>query len=679
MKVSASDQVQVPQKGTKRQRSEKGPQERSPKRFKALLEDDSASDEEGSTSSIDGGAPVNEKRNAPISHGFTVNQEFARRFEHNKRREELQRLEEKYSGGQSGAIDDGSSGSSTDSEEEDDEGILASEILDAQIQDTMEAIRRKDPRVYDEKATFYAKLDVEASNGADRAIKKEKPMYLSDYHRRNLLEGVNGTNVPDDRLTTYVQHQDDLKNSIVKEMHAAASGNQSSSDEGQDDRESVDGFLIRKPSKKTQLEVDHNKDTRKLQAIDVEAAEKDPETFLSNFMSARAWVPSDGARFQPFESDDDEEDRRTELFEEAYNMRFEDPKTSNEKLLSHARDAAAKYSVRKEDKNPRKKAREAERAKKDAAKQLREEEKARLRRLKVAEAEERIRKIKDAAGLRGRSLREEEWSTFLDSGWDDTQWEEEMKKHFDDDYYADNDNDERDEEGNGKRRPRKPRWEDDIDIADLVPDFDEALDEEPQFSLTDDESVPEGVMVQGSDVKDTGDAIAGKTPKLRERSNRKRERDEQMKETRRERRKVERLVDEKLNVEATLSNFGKKHAGNFRYRETSPTAYGLTAQDILMASDSQLNQYAGLKKLAAFRDHDKKRKDKKHLGKKARLRQWRKETFGNERGPDKTLAEVFTGQDSAANGANDKTTSNIDGIEGKKKKPRARKVRVTKN
>jgi len=58
----------------------------------------------------------------------------------------------------------------------------------------------------------------------------------------------------------------------------------------------------------------------------------------------------------------------------------------------------------------------------------------------------------------------------------------------------------------------------------------------------------------------------------------------------------------------------------------------LTARDILLAEDKQLNEFAGLKKLAAFRDPEKKRKDMKHLGKKARLRKWRLETFGNEEG-----------------------------------------------
>lgn len=541
---------------------------------------------------------------------------------------------------------------------------MASEALDRQIQDTLEAIRRKDPRVYDEKAKFFTDLDDEAETTKGIKTIGEKPMYLSDYHRRHLLEGSESAYVQDDGPKSYAQQQDDLKNMMVKEFHAAASEENVSGADKSGGDESNDGFLVRKPS----VPLKDNQIARskgRAPKVDVDVADKDPETFLSNFMSARAWVPAAGTTFQPLESDDEEEDYRAELFEEAYNMRFEDPKASNEKLLSHARDAAAKYSVRKESTNPRKKAREAEQAKKEAARQARDEEKARYRKLKLAEAEENIRKIKDAGGLRGKSLQEEDWSAFLDEGWDDEKWEREMRKRFGDDYYADHDADDSNEvERKSKRKIKKPEWEDDIEIDDLVPDFDAAEDEKPQFSLTDDESTIAEVPIEGNERSDS-ESVA--KPKSKPKSNKKREREEHKKEARLERRKIEQIVDESMKIDETLSNFGKKHAGRFRYRETSPIAYGLTPHDILMASDSQLNQYAGLKKMAEFRDLDKKRKDKKRLGKKARLRQWRKETFGNEQGPQKTLAEVLAGQDLADHNPKLKGANGIDIREGKNK------------
>ena len=71
--------------------------------------------------------------------------------------------------------------------------------------------------------------------------------------------------------------------------------------------------------------------------------------------------------------------------------------------------------------------------------------------------------------------------------------------------------------------------------------------------------------------------------------------------------------------------------------------------------------------MAAFRDAEKKRKDKKNLGKKARLRQWRKETFGNEDGPEIVInIDAAEGVDEASGG--------VDIVEGgRKKKRRSRK------
>src|SRR6185436_2331798 len=67
-----------------------------------------------------------------------VNEEYARRFEHNKKREERHRLEEKY--GKADTVTKGidaegedSDGSSSD-ETEDAEGFLATEKADAELQ-----------------------------------------------------------------------------------------------------------------------------------------------------------------------------------------------------------------------------------------------------------------------------------------------------------------------------------------------------------------------------------------------------------------------------------------------------------------------------------------------------------------------------------------------------------------
>jgi protein KRI1 len=79
--------------------------------------------------------------------------------------------------------------STSDSEEEDEGGVLITKTLDSEILATLNAIRSKDPRVYDSNAAFYSEFKDETDTS--QPGKKEKPMYLQDYHRKNLLSGQN--------------------------------------------------------------------------------------------------------------------------------------------------------------------------------------------------------------------------------------------------------------------------------------------------------------------------------------------------------------------------------------------------------------------------------------------------------------------------------------------------------
>ena len=471
--------------------------------------------------------------------------------------------------------DEANEQSSDDStSESEDEGELATAALDSKILATIKAIRSKDPRVYDENAKFYDAIDQDEASTEPKQ-KKEKPMNLQDYHRKNLLNG--GLTEEDDTgPLTYNQEQEQLKKSIVKEIHATegADGDSSASESG-------DGFLVAKKKPKGR---------KREPVLDVDNADKDPETYLSNFMASRAWTQTDQRQLQPFESDDEDDDRRADEYEQAYNFRFEDPAKSNEKLQSHARDLAAKYSVRRDEDNPRQKKRDIEKARKEAAKQELREEKARLRKLRIEEVEEKIRRIKRAAGLHTKDLEPEDWSRFVDEDWDDTKWEEEMQNRFGEEYYAEDDVDSEEEGQDGKKaKLKKPKFDEDIEINDIVPDYKD--EDERNFSLSD---------------EDMPDTESSKSVKKQKES-----KEDKKKEARKERRIIEQLVDDQLQLEL---DHNRSKSNGFRYRETSPQSFGLSPRDILMADDSSLNQFAGLKKLAAFRDVDKKRKDQKHLG-----------------------------------------------------------------
>ncbi|KAK0709031.1 KRI1-like family-domain-containing protein, partial [Lasiosphaeria miniovina] len=617
---------------------------------KVLFHDSDSSSPSSEDDQEDGGAAL---ASASASQ-LKINDEYACKFEHNKKREELQRLEEKYK--TANASDDSES---SEDETEDDEAVLVTEDLDAEISATLRAIKNKDPRIYDKDAVFYKPIDPE-----DEPVKEkeEKPLFLKDYHRERYLRGDVGVDLEDeadpDVPMTYAREQADLKKSILSEINAAAE------DEGWSDD---DAFI--KPTQKKEEAPENGIHPSpavaiKLTEVDVKKADEDPEEFLSKFMASKAWAPPKGSKWEAFESDegdDDDDDDLADQVEHAYNMRFEDPAKANQVLKSYSRDAANARSVRKEELKGRKRLRQLEKEKKEAEKKQREEERARLRRLKVEEASDRLAKIKKAAGISGKTLTDEEWVKFLDDAWDDDKWEEEMTKRFGEDYYAEADelwraeeeqySDGDDDEDSGaddgkdgkkkkakKTKPKKPKWDDDIDIKDIIPDFED--DEVPKVSLSDDKATPEAAAAGGSDEDD--DASEAERPSKKRKTatkDLKKERIAAQRQAREELAKVEALVDTKMELEnpRILAASPSKKGGasgdvpTFRYRETSPNVFGMTPRDILLApSDAALNEFAGLKKLATFRDAEKKRKDKKHLGKKARLRQWRRETFGRE-------------------------------------------------
>jgi protein KRI1 len=231
-----------------------------------------------------------------------------------------------------------------------------------------------------------------------------------------------------------------------------------------------------------------------------------------------------------------------------------------------------------------------------------------------------------------------------------------MQSRFGEDYYEKDDDLIDGDEAESSAKPQKPKWDDDIDINDLVSDFENEDDPITKF-------------------KDAGDEQLRETQETQEI---KKNRAESKSQARRERRIIEALADQSLPLETEIGNSSKSFT-TFRYRETSPNSFGLTTLDIFAAEDAQLNQFVGLKKLATFRDPERKRKDKKKLSKKARLRAWRKETFGLEEGPPlQSVFSVPNEQDEAQSKLDQMEAADVlgDNVITHKKRKRKNKAKV---
>jgi len=422
--------------------------------------------------------------------------------------------------------DEDSEDESSSSEDEDDVGVLATETLDKEIFATLEAIKNKDPRVYDGKTSFYTPIDASIATDRADATKSEKPMYLRDYHRENLLAGNTRDEVEVDNMPqTFVQQQEHLKRSMVKEMHTAAEAEVS----GDDDEE--DAFLVRKPSAKDETE-------EETELPDPSFADKNPEEFLNKFLASRAWTKTSASAYVPIESDDSEEEAMADQYEFSYNMRFEDPDAAaRAKLVSYGRDAISENTVRREEKSRRKRAREEKRKRKEEEKAQREIEKGRLRKLKTEELMEKFKLVREAAELSEGDEEAEAavLNKLLEGDFSDGEWDQWMQERFGDKYYKTD------------GRPKKPHFDDDIDIGDIVPDFEDDL-----VNDDDDEVEAEEEEMQDADADSDAENLDEQPSKRKSKKEIIKEKQARKVKDRSTRRKVERFVEDNFDFDSEV-------------------------------------------------------------------------------------------------------------------------------
>lgn len=98
----------------------------------------------------DDAAPAAQSRGSS-PESFQINEEYARRFQHNKERTELHQLQERYGKSADGGVAAGESDddSSSSDETEDDDGEQVTADVDAAILRTLAKIRGRDESIYD--------------------------------------------------------------------------------------------------------------------------------------------------------------------------------------------------------------------------------------------------------------------------------------------------------------------------------------------------------------------------------------------------------------------------------------------------------------------------------------------------------------------------------------------------
>lgn len=485
-------------------------------------------------------------------------------------------------------------------EEEDDYGELLTEDVENGLNEVLKAIKTGDQRLFDADVKFFKDSKPDDENTANS--KSSKPLYLKDYHRQTLLgsnedENDNFTSVDGEKPYAVQQRED--KENLVKEIHNALGG-----DEAEDEDDDDDGFLVKKDKK---IEVED----KSLPPISLPDPKEDGEKFLEAFMENHAWLPNKGKEVSMENEDDPEFDEAAEKLENAYNFRYEDPKSVE--IISYARSQA---TMRREKTNSRKRDRLKKQEEKAKEKEQVNEELKKKKQKKVNLVADRIKEIREAVGdeISDEKIMQVFGDSLVNEDFNDEEWDEKMSKIFDDEYY-----------NNDDTTLVKPEWNDNIMEEEAEDDNDE--DDDDEEVEAEEESSKEEEETNASTESENK---SRKSKKKEEKFNKKQEKNK-IKDV------AERLVESKTlelldEVEEELGKDKNKSKYSFKYKEVSPETFGLTYNEIFQADDKDLNDLIGLKKLAPYRPPEKVAKDKRKITKSKNMREWRKRTFGSEAG-----------------------------------------------
>ncbi|KAJ4831320.1 hypothetical protein Tsubulata_035854 [Turnera subulata] len=562
-----------------------------------------------------------------------VDKEYARRYQHNKEREDLHRFQELSKKGQ---IQESSSdpSSSDDDEEYDDINNPKSWT------EFMDNLLKVKHRLYPE--VIY-KSDDESDGGKageeNPKNNEKKPMYAKDVIAQHLLEegpefGETETHEKSRMEKSYREEQEELRREFLDAVKNAE-------EEGSED----EGDFLRVKDNKLNVNDEDSGDEdfkKKLGEYFGGEGELDADKmFLKDFFMKKMWVDKSakGGKSVVEEDEldevlrDEEELDKQEEYEGSYNFRFEEQ--AGDRVMGHSRKVEG--SVRKKE-NARKEQRKNKEERMKIAEQERKDELKHLKNLKKKEMKKRMEKVMEVAGLMGDSDCPIDLDG-LEDDFDPEEYDEMMKKVFDDKYYEMEDVDpdfgnDSDEDGEFE----KPDFDKEDELLGLpkgwdvlgsgdgflaarernlklkkVYEDDDAGDGEERSDSEEEEKDNAGDGEEMSDSEEEEKDNAGDGEEMSDSEEEKdnagdgEERSEERKRKRKRKMSLvkkakEEMMEEyyKLDYEDTIGDLKTR----FKYAKVQPNRYGLKTEEILMMDDKELNQYVSVKKLTPYREKE---------------------------------------------------------------------------
>ncbi|KAI6115988.1 KRI1-like family C-terminal-domain-containing protein [Pisolithus sp. B1] len=191
-------------------------------------------------------------------HTLTVNEHYAKAFQHKKEREELAKLKEKYGSDISDTSVEEDSEDSDDTSEDSD-GVELTPAVDAAILRTLARIKKKDPNIYDgDRQVFEEEEDLTKDRAPlirAKTKEKSKPLTIRQAALAAVLEdGEAPSRSPSPQPFTHAEEQSILQSETRAAFHGAL-------DSSNKDNDGEDDFLI--PRSRTRDEIEKEEEEYK--------------------------------------------------------------------------------------------------------------------------------------------------------------------------------------------------------------------------------------------------------------------------------------------------------------------------------------------------------------------------------------------------------------------------------
>uniref|UniRef100_A0A1I7TA63 Protein KRI1 homolog n=1 Tax=Caenorhabditis tropicalis TaxID=1561998 RepID=A0A1I7TA63_9PELO len=518
--------------------------------------------------------------------------------------------------------------------------------------------------------------------------KKDEKMTIKDYERKLVIEKGGQIDESDEEAEIQKTHQKgyyEEQEEIRKSLSAAINFGDDDEDDILTERkktskeveeEEADFYEWMKTAdgkadKKKAKELKHLKKFWK----DEEHLDES-EKFLRDYLMNKDYQPGENEENPTYEDivaleEDEKELDKNRQYEQKYNFRFEDP--DQEFIKQYPRTVAE--SMRTEDSSRKEKRHEREERKKQE-KEEKKRELAELKKMKRSEIEQKLGKLRKAAGVEIPLTLDE-----LNADFDPKEFDKKMKSIFNDEYYGVEENVQEDEDEKPVFSDMEDSDYEDYDNLDVEELKKQDIEEEEESEESDEEEEEAPSKKPMKNGKFDMVAAAQKAMNKDRNDNRRKTKRNALKIALAKKKPLfnpkEKTFEEYFNEYYALDyeDIIGDTPTRFKYRDVEANDFGLSANEILEADERQLNAWASLKKVTAYRTSQEEFFDRKAYQRKAEDVQKKKKILSTDFGGKKSLKRKAEEEEMVMAGE-DQEEEEEEEKKKKKKKRGKKKVKV---